>query len=262
MARLSNDFLIPEHRHLTGICHRYGCTVITQLALGEYACGVEPDDMSEADILRVISMFADAAVRAEKSGYDVVQIHAAHGFFLSRFISPVYNHRTDGYGGSPENRGRIITDIIEEIRKKTLKLHISMKINCSDYIRGGLTHQDSSRICRLCAAAGIDSIEVSGNGTSVPGIKAGVNEAYFSEFALMVAEKVDIPIILVGGHRSIDNMERVLNHGKVEFLSVSRPLICEPDLPDRWFHGDRTPSKCISCNMCYRTKGHRCCLNR
>ena len=133
-----------------------------------------------------------------------------------------------------------------------------MKINSSDFMRGGLTPDESMAICRLCANAGIDSIEVSGNGTSVSGIVAGKNEAYFAKFALTLAEIVNIPVILVGGHRSEENMEQVLNAGKVDFLSLSRPLIRQPDLPNRWAAGDHRPAECISCNMCYRTPGHVC----
>ena len=115
-------------------------------------------------------------------------------------------------------------------------------------------------ICKSCAQHGIGSIEVSGNGTSVPGIKAGVNEAYFKDFALILANQVDTPIILVGGHRSIGHMERVLNEGRIVALSLSRPLIREPDLPRRWQEGDTAFAQCVSCNMCYRTPGHRCVL--
>lgn len=258
MARLSSDDLISEHRRLTELCHTERCPVMSQLALGEYAGGVEPDYMTGDDIRIVISLFVGAAVRAEKAGYDGIQIHAAHGFFLSRFISPAYNHRKDAYGGSPESRGQIILDIIKGIRKEAPSLHISMKINSNDFMRGGLTTQESAAICKFCADMGIDSIEVSGNGTSVSSIKAGVNEAYFSEFALTLAEIVNIPIILVGGHRSVENMEKVLNAGKVEFLSLSRPLIREPDLPNRWIKRDNAPARCISCNMCYQTPGHEC----
>ena len=258
MARLSNDGLIPEHQRLTEICHAENCPVIVQIALGEYAGGVEPDCMSAEDIRRVLSLFADAAVRAEKAGYDGVQIHAAHGFFLSRFISPAFNHRNDEYGGSPERRSRILTEIIRGIRKKAPRLHISMKNNSSDFMGGGLTPDESMTICRLCAGAGIDSIEVSGNGTSVPGVRAGKNEAYFAEFALALAEIAGVSVILVGGHRSVENMETVLNAGGIDFLSLSRPLIREPDLPNRWMRGGNAPSGCVSCNMCYRTPGHTC----
>ncbi len=258
MARLSNDGLIPEHQRLTEICHAENCPVIVQIALGEYDGGVEPDFMSTDDIRQVISLFVNAAIRAGKAGYDGVQIHAAHGFFLSRFISPAFNHRHDGYGGTPEKRGRILTEIIHGVRAKAPRLHITMKINCSDFMRGGLTPDESMTVCRLCKDAGIDSVEVSGNGTSVSGIRAGKNEAYFAKFALPLAEIVSIPVILVGGHRSAENMEQVLNAGKVDFLSLSRPLIRQPDLPNRWAAGDHRPAECISCNMCYRTPGHVC----
>ena len=258
MARLSNDGLIPEHQRLTEICHAENCPVIVQIALGEYGGGVEPDFMSADDIQQAISLFVNAAIRADKAGYDGVQIHAAHGFFLSRFISPAFNHLKDEYGGTPERRGRILAEIVLGIRAKAPRLHITMKINSRDFMRGGLTPEESMTVCRLCADAGIDSIEVSGNGTSVSGIKAGINEAYFAEFALALAETADVPVILVGGHRSVENMEKVLNAGTVDFLSLSRPLIREPDLPNRWMCGDRKPSECSSCNMCYRAPGHTC----
>ena len=125
---------------------------------------------------------------------------------------------------------------------------------------GGLTPEECFFTCRHCANEGIGSIEISGNGTSVPGIVPGVNEAYFKSFALAFADEVDVPFILVGGHRSIENMENVLNEGKIGFLSLSRPLIREPDLPNRWQSGDLTPAKCVSCNRCYNTPGHRCCF--
>lgn len=119
---------------------------------------MEIDAISKADVKAVKSMFVDAAVRA------------AHGFFLSRFISLAYNHRSDEYGGNTENRGRIILEILCDVKKKYPELHVTMKINCNDFIHGGLTPEDSMTMCRLCADTGMDSIEVSGNGTSVPGI--------------------------------------------------------------------------------------------
>ena len=258
MARLSNDGLIEGHKRLTDICHAENRRVLVQLALGEYHRNIDIDDMTEADITAVIRLFVDAARRAEEADYDGVQIHAAHNFFLSRFISPAYNHRSDEYGGSAAGRGKIILDILWGVKDAAPGLHVTMKINCSDFMPGGLTSAESLGICQLCADAGMDSIEVSGNGTSVAGIRAGVNEAYFKEFALALADAVSIPIILVGGHRSLKSMESVLNEGKIEFLSLSRPLVREPDLPSRWQSGDTAPSKCVSCNMCYQTPGHKC----
>lgn len=266
MARLSNDGLIAEHKRLTDICHAENRRVLVQLALGEYNRfsqgkfyrNIDIDDMTEADIAAVIKLFADAARRAEEADYDGVQIHAAHHFFLSRFISPACNHRQDEYGGDAVGRGKLLLDILRGIKAAAPRLHVMTKINCNDFMAGGLRPEDSLVICQMLANAGIEAIEVSGNGTSVAGIRAGVNEAYFKDFALTLADTVNIPVILVGGHRSIENMEQILNEGKIEFLSLSRPLVREPNLPLRWQNGDTSPAKCVSCNMCYQTPGHEC----
>ena len=248
MARLSNDGLIAEHKRLTDIVHAHHVPIIAQLALGEYQ-NKEISELTDSDIDNTRELFIKAADRAVLAGYDGVQIHAAHGFFLSRYISPAHSRRAN-----PE---QLIIDIAKAIRERHPDLHITMKINSSDFMYGGLDENDSMRICLACAPY-LDSIEVSGNGTSVGGIRPGGNEAYFKKFALALAEKVDIPVILVGGHRSIDNMNAVLNEGKIEYLSLSRPLIREPDLIDRWQKGECSLAKCVSCNMCYRTPAHKC----
>ncbi|NLD98775.1 MAG: NADH:flavin oxidoreductase [Fibrobacter sp.] len=251
------------YEKITALCHAQDCPAIAQLVLVDYLRAenkrkVDIDNMTGDDIEAVVDMFATAAERAEKAGYKGVQIHAAHGLFLSRFISPAYNHRTDIYGGSIDNRSKIILDIMQEIRNRSPHLHISMKINCSDFVDGGLTPEDSLMVCKLCASARIDSIEVSGNGSSAPGIRAGVNESYYKDFALRLSEEVNIPVILVGGNRSIDSMESILNKGNIECFSLSRPLIREPNLPLRWANGDTAPAKCVSCNMCYQTPWQDC----
>lgn len=262
MARISADMLIKEHQRLVGICHDENTPVIAQLALGEYngsqQRNMDIDELTAADIGKVIELFVAAAQRAARAGYDGVQLHAAHHFFLSRFISPACNHRQDEYGGDAVGRGKLLLDILRGIKAAAPRLHVMTKINCNDFMAGGLRPEDSLVICQMLANAGIEAIEVSGNGTSVAGIRAGVNEAYFKDFALTLADTVNIPVILVGGHRSIENMEQILNEGKIEFLSLSRPLVREPNLPLRWQNGDTSPAKCVSCNMCYQTPGHEC----
>lgn len=265
MMRLCDDALIPQYRKLVDVIHAEGCPVITQLALGAYyreAGGrflqVEPDDMTAKEIRLVIRQFVDAAVRAKEAGFDGVQIHAAHFFFLSRFISPAVNHRKNDYGGSTENRSRILLEIMDGIRNAAPSLHISIKINCSDFTLGGLEEAECLAICRLLDQAGIDSIEVSGNGTSVSGIKAHVNEGYFVSPAAKIAEEVSCPVIVVGGFRSLDTMEAVLNQTKIEMISLSRPLLREPDLPNKMEADPTAVSKCISCNGCYSSPSHKC----
>ncbi|MBQ7665433.1 MAG: tRNA-dihydrouridine synthase, partial [Synergistaceae bacterium] len=131
-------------------------------------------------------------------------------------------------------------------------------INCSDFTFGGLEEDESLEICKLLADNGIDSIEVSGNGTSVQGVKAHINEAYFLNFAAELADKISVPVILVGGLRSIETMQNILDKTNIQLLSLSRPLLREPDLPDKLKNGTCTESKCISCNACYGSHAHRC----
>lgn len=269
MMRLSDDKLIPSYRQLTETVKKNDCAFLTQLALGAYykANGfggfttLEIDDLEEDDIQDIIKLFTDAAIRAQQAGFDGVQIHAAHNFFLSRCISPAYNHRTDNYGGTPQKRAKIVVDILNSIRSAT-SLHISMKINCSDFFPAGLSFEDSLIACREVAANGVDSIEVSGNGTSRTGIRSMKDEAYFLDFAVELKKHINTPVILVGGHRSIENMTAILNDTPIELLSLSRPLIREPNLVNRWQSGDMRPSTCISCNACYRTHAHLCIFNR
>ena len=267
MMRLSRDDLIPQYRRLTDVIHREGCPVIAQLALGAYYkpdgnTQTEPDKMTDDEVNKVIALFAEAAVRARRAGFDGVQIHAAHFFFLSRFISPAVNHREDAWGGSTENWARILLEILRGIQEAAPELHVTIKINCSDFTYGGLAEAESLMICKMLADAGIDSMEVSGNGTSVGGIKPHVNEAYFAEFATRLAAEVNAPVILVGGLRSLDTMENILNQTKIELLSLSRPLLCEPDLPNRMGDGKSVVSNCVSCNQCYASRAHRCVFRK
>lgn len=266
MMRLDNNDLIPQFQTLVQAVKKFDCPIIPQLALGSYqkkdANGVlrriEITEMEHQDITEVVDLFSQAAVRAKKAGFDGVQIHAAHGFFLSRCLSPLYNKRQDQYGGSPENRARILTEIIDATREKTGNFHISMKINCDDFQIGGLSVSDSRAICKLAALHGINSIEVSGNGTSRSGVKANINEGYFQTYATELQKNISVPIISVGGYRSVKYINKILNETPLEYISLSRPLIREPELPCRWKNGNLTPSTCISCNACYNTQGHRC----
>ena len=255
MMRLSDDKLIPQYKKLTDIIHAENCPVISQLALGGYYKGheiIEPDEMTQTEIQDVIKLFVNAAVRAKKANFDGVQIHAAHFFFLSRFISPRFNHSKD--------RAKILFEILDGIKNKVPDIHITIKINSSDFTFGGLDENESLEICKKLSEAGIDSIEVSGNGTSVAGIKPHVNEAYFLNFASKLADEISpkTPVILVGGLRSLATMQGILNDTKIELLSLSRPLLREPDFPKLLQSGKLTESKCISCNACYSSKSHRC----
>ena len=268
-AKFFDDRFIDGHRRLTEAIHRHGALVMMQTAIVDGPI----DELSTEQVEEIVKAFGDAAHRAELAGYDGVQIHAAHFFYLSKFISPLCNHRTDRYGGSQRNRARILYEILQDMRRNTsLDFLITMKINSTDEYQGGLTPQDFMLTSRLMAEAGIDAIEVSGNGTSRTGIRAGQNEGYFRASAMALSAFLEqtgdseghplhTPIVLVGGLRSIDKINQYLNETGIEYVSLSRPLIREPNLINRWQQGDTAPALCVSCNTCYRTPGHQCIFN-
>ena len=143
-------------------------------------------------------------------------------------------------------------DVLRDMRAKTSgSFGVIIKINASDEMVGGLDERDFLATCKMLEAEGIDAIEVSANNTSHRLVKAGEGEAYFLRYALPLVRQCDVPVILVGGHRSMECMNEVLNSTGIEYLSVSRPLIREPNLINRWQQGDTTPSKCVSCNSCF-----------
>ncbi len=213
--------------------------------------GVEPREMTREDIERVISDFADAALRAEIAGFDAVQLHAAHGYLLSEFISPHVNRRRDEYG---QERAKILLDIIESIRERS-RIPVMVKMNACDFVPGGLEIEEAVRIAKLLDDAGFEAIEVSGgmyesifhyryNVVSQKVTKSG--EAYFKDYAFRIKERVDMPVMVVGGIRNPSTCEILLE--KLDFISMSRPLIRDPSLPTKMMRGEA--SDCKSCNMC------------
>lgn len=257
-VKFYDDRFIEGHNRLTDAIHKHDALVMMQTAIVDGPV----DELSTEQVEDIVRLFGDAARRAELAGYDGVQIHAAHFFYLSKFISPLINHRTDRFGGDQRGRTRILYEILKDMRSKTSEnFMITMKINSTDEYPGGLTVQDFLISCKLMADAGIDAIEVSGNGTSHTGVKAGQNEGYFRAAAMSLASLIDVPVVLVGGLRSIEKINQYLDETRIEYVSLSRPLVREPDLILRWQQGDTAPSLCVSCNTCYRTPGHQCIFN-
>ena len=257
-CKFYDDRFIAGHRRLTDAVHRHGSRIMMQTAMVDG----EVDALTTEQVHGIIDQFGDAARRAEQAGYDGVQIHAAHFFYLSQFISPLINHRIDKYGGSVQARSKILVDILADMRAKTSpEFCITMKINSSDEYPGGLTVQDFLLTSQLMAEAGIDAIEVSGNGTSRTAIRAGKNEGYFRGAAMALASLVSVPVVVVGGYRSVEKIDNIIGDTAIEYVSLSRPLIREPHLVARWQGGDLTPARCVSCNSCYRTPGHACIFN-
>jgi 2,4-dienoyl-CoA reductase-like NADH-dependent reductase (Old Yellow Enzyme family) len=215
--------------------------------------------LSEKDIREIIVAFGRAASRAREAGCDGVQLHGAHGYLLSQFLSPAFNKRNDSYGGAIENRARALIETLGKVRAEVGKDYpVLIKLNSEDCLEGGLTRSDSLKAGALLQGAGIDAIELSGgtvlSGTLKPsraGIKSEDKEAYFREASKAFKEALSVPIILVGGVRSPGLAEKLLDQGYADYFSMSRPFIREPDLVKRWASGDRSKSRCISDNQCF-----------
>jgi len=225
-------------------------------------------ELTRAEIGDIIDCFVEGISDIQKSGFDGVQLHAAHGSLLSRFLSPYTNRRSDAYGGTVSKRARIIQEIVSGARKGVGDFPILIKMNGTDYVPSGIDLQHSPKIAFEIKKSGVDAIEVSGGmwdclarpeeelgfrPVPAPESHTRINTPAKQSYFLKYAENLNlgIPIILVGGNRDIEQLEDIIQQGKVDFIAMSRPLIREPNLPNRWLAGlgKGTPS-CISCNSC------------
>ncbi|MDR1620851.1 MAG: NADH:flavin oxidoreductase [Synergistaceae bacterium] len=287
MLKAYDDAFISGFRKITDEIHVYDARIVVQLS----HCGVKAShtdrgnpplgpseitalpkktaqSMTKDDIRNTVRSFASAASRCKEAGADGVQIHGAHGYLLSQFLSPFYNKRGDEYGGSAENRARIVLEVYDAIRAQVGNDYpIFIKINSEDKVEGGFTLDECVRTCLALDERGIDGIEVSGGigvskeSSPAQQVRSVEAEGTFFANALVVANKVRAPVISVGGYRMPDIIEQCLNKGRVEAVSLCRPLICEPDLPDRWRRGDRGKARCISCSKCFNMKDGFGCKN-
>lgn len=230
-----------------------------------------PRALTLEEIDEIIEAFAAGIRRGQEAGFHGAQLHAAHGFLLSSFLSPRTNQRVDAYGGSTENRTRIVKEIYRRARKKVGDdFPILIKINTTDFLPGGTDLNEAVRVGKVLSELGFAAIEASGGmwesltrqpdelgwlpvllPESRTGIKTEDQEAYFQQGAKALKEKTYASVILVGGLRSFSRIEKVLDSKVADFVSMCRPFIRQPDLPNFWRSGagpDR--SECISCNAC------------
>ena len=254
---IHNDGLIEDFRELTQVVHREGGRLIMQLAhaglmavpklTGTSSIGPSTaegllespgQEMTTEEINATVEAFGQAARRAKEANFDGVQIHAAHGYLLSQFLSPAYNQRFDEYGGSLENRARVLLEVLGRVRRSVGRYYpVLVKINSEDFLEGGLSLPDFIKVGALLDRAGIDAIEVSGgtplSGRFIPfrkGITFEREHAYFRKAARALKTKINAPVILVGGIRSFLVAERLVVEGVADYISLCRPLIREPRL--------------------------------
>lgn len=220
----------------------------------------EPEAMTQVEIDGVVAAFAEGALRAREYGFDAVQLHAAHGYLISQFLSPLTNRRTDSYGGSLENRCRFLLEVYRRVRSAVGRdFPVLAKLNGSDNLDGGFDSGDAIHAARLLDEEEIDAIEVSG-GTSASGdktpVRTGIDrpdrEAYNLGLAREIRKALRCPIMAVGGFRSLEVIKRAVAEDGIDYISMARPFIREPRLVKRWREGDHSPARCISCNGCFK----------
>ena len=276
---IHNDHYIDGLRKLTDAVHDLDGRIMMQISHGGRQCfpsllggqqpmapsavydpstKITPQAMANEEIWEMIDSFADAARRAMYAGFDGVQVHAAHGYLASEFLSPHTNRRDDYWGGDEERRFHFIEEICEAIRKEVgSAFPLIVKMNADDFIEGGLRPSESLRIASRLQAIGLNAVEVSGGMfeagkmTVRPNIESESQEAYFRESAGTFAKELEIPVMIVGGIRSRSIAENLLKKGDADLISLSRPLIREPDLPNKFMAG-KDRADCISCNNCMR----------
>jgi len=276
---IHNDEMIPGLKRMTDAVHEEGSKIAVQIT----HCGVNSiqmrrqgipgqavshsdgikdphQEMTDDEIEQLVDDFAAAAERAVEAGFDAVQLHGAHGYMLSQFLSPVFNKRTDRWGGSIENRRRFHLEIIDRVRTKIGRdFPLLIKFGIQDDAEGGLTLEEGLETAHEMVKKGLDGIEVSagvGAGLAVPKSKEGEPEKiFFRERTAALTKIVNVPVILVAGIRKLQTAEDILNSGDADLISMCRPFIREPGLLLRWQKGEDAPATCISCNMCMPGRG-------
>ena len=280
MAMAADDNALPGLETLVKRVHQHGSRIALQLvhcgrnslpmegaedivapsAVPCFHTGMTPRSLSAEEIHGLVEQFVLGAKLARKAGFDSLQLHAAHGYLFSQFLSPYTNLREDEYGGPLENRARFLLETTAAVKYALgPEIPLLVKLNSEDCVdSGGLTLEEACRVAEMLESAEIDGLETSGgtwdNKKGNMSIRKGVPkrypEAYYADNARIIKSGLGIPVFLVGGIRSFEVAERVVQEETADLISLCRPLIHEPRLIARWQEGDRSPSGCISCNKC------------
>jgi 2,4-dienoyl-CoA reductase-like NADH-dependent reductase (Old Yellow Enzyme family) len=312
MCMMDNDNLINDYKKINNMLNEYGVPLIAQLAHGGGQCdriasggfNLAPSKkyygivnkfsqvLSEKDIIAIIDSYINAIERAKKAGFAGVQLHAAHAYLLSEFLTGGLNSRKDKWGGSTENRFRIISEIMKGARDRVGSYPILAKFSAYDNLKNGIREDEAVQLAIMFQKAGIDALEVScgaNDGLStirtknIPydaildnkfKIKSEIMKVFTKKlipllikrydpiynFNVDIAEKIkqniDIPVIVVGGIRNINDINSMISEKKADYVSMCRPFIIEPDLVNKFREGKRDTSKCIDCCYCmFRKEG-------
>lgn len=273
MAGIAHDYHLNGLKQITQLIRKAGTGSVIAAQLNHGGAhsvssktaspreGKEVRVMTESDIEDVIAGFREAALRAKKAGYDAIQIHGAHGYLISQFLSNKTNQRTDSWGGNLENRAHLLLSVYHAIRSAIGNTFpVLLKMNGSDGPSKGFTVEESSKIASWLANEGLDAIEISGM-KSTRTVKIEEEEGYFASTGRKIKQHIgDMPLVLVGGHRSLAKIQQ-LRDEFADFISLSRPFIREPDLVQKFKDG-KERADCISCNKCFKAPKIITCLDK
>jgi 2,4-dienoyl-CoA reductase-like NADH-dependent reductase (Old Yellow Enzyme family) len=266
---LENERLLQRFSKWAEVCRSQGAQAWMQInhpgrqlmaglgqpALGPSAIAVDipglknvfaqPRALTEEEIKGLIQRYLDAAVLAERAGFTGVQVHAAHGYLFSQFLSPLSNRRDDRWGGSLENRARILISTVEAIRARVdPQFCVAVKLNSADFQRGGFETHDAEAVVRMLNERSVDLVEISGGSYESPAMQGQTRdgstlarEAYFLEFAERIAAAATMPVMVTGGIRRREVAEKVLE-GPVSMVGMATALAVDPTLPRRWRNGE------------------------
>jgi 2,4-dienoyl-CoA reductase-like NADH-dependent reductase (Old Yellow Enzyme family) len=219
-----------------------------------------PTAMTAEQIEETVERFAVAAARAEMAGFDGVEIHGAHGYLLSQFLSPLVNRRTDRWGGSLENRARMLLDVVRAVRAAVpASFAVAVKLNSADFQRGGFDAEDAQKVIAMLAPLGVDLVELSGGSYESPAMagrpadeRTAAREAYFLELAADLAKTSPLPLMLTGGITRRRTAEQVLASG-IDLIGMGTAVAVTPDLPDRWLRGEQPAGRLREVNWSDKT---------
>lgn len=213
-----------------------------------------PREATTSEIQDIIGRFGRSAAICKKAGFSGVEIHGAHGYLISQFLSPHHNRRSDEWGGSPERRRRFVLAVYEEIRRQVgSDFPVGIKLNSADFLRGGFSEEESMETIRALADAGIDLIEISGGTYEAPAMGGAMQEpkkastvtreAYFLEFSEKARAAVKVPLMVTGGFRTVAGMNDALRSGALDVVGLARLLAIDPDAPAALLEGRDSPQQ-------------------
>ena len=264
-----------QFKTVIDIVHQHQARIIPQINFGGLQCSKEVNKinlapsfyedhgdstapnrtMTEEEILEVKEAFISAAKRVKEAGFDGVMLHGAHGYFINQMLSPHINHRQDQWGGSFDNRLRFLRETAAGVRTVVgTDFPMLIKLGLSDGQQvNGLQLEDGLKIAAMLESMGFDGLEISGGygSNSIGVVRSPEQEGYFREWAKQVRQVTNLPLMLVGGFRSLSIMQDLIQSGDADVISLCRPLICEPDLINSFQQHEKTKADCISCGRCF-----------